>query len=176
MDSRTRGFASGYTLSGSELLHCSMIDAKLPCEFLIRSACLQEEFPHLLPPLIPSLPVGLLNQQFALAPWQRQKALEAGARSSEAAGSCCLREEAVMRCNRAAQRFTEVAQQVPAVRYLHSLRGRPASGFGVDTAAVAADDLCPRMPAKPCSATVLASRSGSRSTTLRVSRSHRIVP
>ena len=74
------------------------------------------------------------------------------------------------------QGFAQVAEQVPAVRDLHSLRSRSACSFGVDAAAVAADDLGPRMLPEPRAATLLASRSGSRSTTLRVSRSHRIVP
>ena len=56
-------------LSGPELLHRSVIEAKLPCKFLVGSACLQEELAHLFPSLVPSLSVRLLYQQFALAPW-----------------------------------------------------------------------------------------------------------
>ena len=81
--------------SGPELLRCPVIEAKLPCEFLVGSACRQEHFPYLLPPLIPPLPVGLLHQKLALAPcsdggWNRCGLLRPSA-------PCCQREQAVSR-------------------------------------------------------------------------------
>ena len=76
------------------------------------------------------------------------------------------------------QRFAEVAQQVPAVGNLHgSLRGHTRS-LGVDTTTIPAYVLRARVLSKPCghAATVPDSRSGSRSITLRLSRTHSIVP
>lgn len=55
----------------------------------------------------------------------------------------------MMRCKRMAQRRTQVAQQVPAVSHLNSMRNRPARGFGIDAATVTAHDLCARMLPQP---------------------------
>jgi len=81
-------------LSGPKLLHGSVIQAELPCEFLIRSACLEEEFPHLFPSFIPPLSVGLLHQQLTLTPGSNGNRNRCGILRS--AGLCCLREQAVM--------------------------------------------------------------------------------
>ena len=129
--------------SRPELLYRPVIEAKLPCEFLVRSACLEEEFPHLFPSLIPPLPIGLLNQQLALAPGSNGSRVGCGFLRSDSL--CCLRKQAMMRCNRAAQRFTQVAQQVPAIRNLHGLGSPPPCGFSVDPATVTAS-LAPARP------------------------------
>ena len=57
----------------------------------------------------------------------------------------------MMWCDGSAQRFAQVPQKVPAVCNLHGLRSRPACGFGVDPATVAANDFGPGMPPEPCS-------------------------
>ena len=134
-------------LSGSELPHCTVIEIKLLCEFSIRSSCLQEEFPHLLPPLLSSLSVRFLDQEFALAPGSDP--CSCGLGIGRPTGPLRMREQAMVRSQGMSQGFAQVTQQVPTISYLNGLRSRPACGFGIDPAAVAADDLGTRMSSKP---------------------------
>jgi hypothetical protein len=60
-----------------------------------------------------------------------------------------MREQPMMRTESVLQRFTQVAQQVPAVGNLHSSWCRHTRGLSVNAAAIPAHDLAPRMLSKP---------------------------
>ena len=129
-----------------------MIDVELICEISIRGACLEEELSHLLPALIPPLPVGLLNQEFALTPgsdgnWSVRRFIRS-------AGSDCMGEQTMVRSKGMPQDFAQVAQQVPAISDLYGSGSGPACGFSIDPTAVAADDLTAGMPPQPRSYSV----------------------
>jgi len=103
----------------------------------------------LLPSLISPLPVSLLYLPLALTPWRN--CCGCRRRIIDATGSCCLREHAMVRCKRMPQRFTQVAQQMPAISYLNGARNCLARRFGIDAAAVTAHDLYTGMLPQPSS-------------------------
>jgi hypothetical protein len=60
-----------------------------------------------------------------------------------------MREQAMVRSKGMSQRVAQVTQQVPTIGNLNGVRSSPVCGFGIDAAAVAADDLGTGMLSQP---------------------------